>query len=86
MLDSLVPAVGAFQKNFDEKRNITEALKSSVAAAEAGMQATAEMRAKVGRGSYRQDGTVGVRDGGATAMYFLIESFARHLNAALSTG
>jgi dihydroxyacetone kinase-like protein len=83
MLDALVPAVEAFQRHLDEKGNIAEALKAAVAAAEAGMQATANMRARVGRGSYRQDGTLGVRDGGATAMYFLIESFARHLAATL---
>lgn len=79
MLDSLVPAVEAFQQSYDENKNIAEALTKAVLAAERGMQATANMKAKVGRGSYRQDGTVGVRDGGATAMYFLIESFARHL-------
>ena len=84
MLDSLVPAVETFQKNLDENENIAKALKAAVSAAEAGMQATAKMKARVGRGSYRQDGTVGVRDGGATAMYYLIESFVRHLNAALS--
>ena len=61
-----------------------EALRA-FSAAEAGMQATASMRAKVGRGSYRQDGTVGVRDGGATAMYFLVESFTKYLSAALAS-
>jgi dihydroxyacetone kinase-like protein len=85
MLDSLVPAVEAFRKELEKKRSITEVLKATATAAEAGMQATANMKAKLGRGSYRPDGTVGVRDGGATAMYFLIESFTRHLNAALST-
>ncbi|MDD5039338.1 MAG: dihydroxyacetone kinase subunit L [Dehalococcoidales bacterium] len=85
ILDSLVPSVEAFQRNFAEKGDIAEAMKSAVLAAEAGMQTTANMRARVGRGSYRQDGTMGIRDGGATAMYFLIESFARHLNATLST-
>ena len=82
MLDSLVPAVNAFQGSFEENGDIAEALQAAVAAAEAGMQATADMKAKVGRGSYRPDGTVGVRDGGATAMYFLVESFTRHLNTA----
>ena len=85
MLDTLVPAVAAFKKSLDEKMSIAEALKAAVSAAEAGMQATASMRAKVGRGSYRQNGTVGVRDGGATAMYFMAESFARHLTAALAS-
>ena len=84
MLDSLVPAVETFQRNLDKRESFAEALNAAVLAAEAGMQATAGMKARVGRGSYRQDGTVGVRDGGATAMYYLIESFVRHLNAALS--
>jgi dihydroxyacetone kinase-like protein len=79
MLDSLVPAVEAFQRTFHEKKDITEALKAAVSAAEAGMLATDNMKAKFGRGSWRPDGTVGKRDGGATAFYFMIESFARHL-------
>jgi len=83
MLDSLVPAVEAFKNSLNEERSTAEAMKAAVSAAEAGMQATADMKAKVGRGSYRQDSTVGVRDGGAAAMYFLVESFARHLTASL---
>lgn len=79
MLDALVPAVAAFKKSLEDHESDSEAMSAAVAAAEAGVQATEQMRAKVGRGSYRQDGTVGVRDGGATAIYFLIESFARHL-------
>jgi len=85
MLDSLVPAVEAFEKSLNKKKSTAEAMQAAVSAAEAGMQATASMRAKVGRGSYRQDGTVGVRDGGATAMYFLVESFAKYLTAALAS-
>jgi phosphoenolpyruvate---glycerone phosphotransferase subunit DhaL len=79
MLDSLVPAVETFQRSFTEKEDIAEALKAAVSAAEAGMRATDQMKAKFGRGSWRPDGTVGKRDGGATAFYFMIESFARHL-------
>lgn len=86
MLDSLCPAVEAFKKSYSATGNTTEALKAAVAAAEEGMLATAGMKAKVGRGSYKPDGTAGVRDGGATALYFLIESFVRHLNATLGTG
>jgi dihydroxyacetone kinase-like protein len=83
MLDSLVPAVEAFRGNLKGGGNVIEALKAAASAAESGMQATANMRAKVGRGSYRQDGTIGVLDGGAAAIYYLIESFTRHLNATL---
>jgi dihydroxyacetone kinase-like protein len=79
MLDSLVPAVETFQRSFDRTDDIAEALKAAVSAAEAGMLATDTMKAKFGRGSWRPDGTAGKRDGGATAFYFMIESFARHL-------
>jgi phosphoenolpyruvate---glycerone phosphotransferase subunit DhaL len=78
MLDSLVPAVDTFQKVYNEKGDVKEALEKAVAAAEAGMKATDQMKAKFGRGSWRPDGTAGQRDGGATAFYFIIESFARH--------
>jgi phosphoenolpyruvate---glycerone phosphotransferase subunit DhaL len=83
MLDSLVPAVEAFQRSFAEKGDVAEALKAAVTAAEAGMLATDHMRAKFGRGSWRPDGTVGKRDGGATALYYIIESSARHLEELL---
>ena len=79
MLDSLVPAVETFQRSFTEKGDIVAALKAAVSAAEAGMLATDHMKAKFGRGSWRPDGTEGKRDGGATAFYYMIESFARHL-------
>lgn len=83
MLDSLVPAVETFQRSFDEKGDILKALNAAVSAAEAGMLATDHMKAKFGRGTWRPDGTVGQRDGGATAFYFMIESFARHLKELL---
>jgi dihydroxyacetone kinase-like protein len=83
MLDSLIPAMEAYEKSASKNISIIESLKAAVSEAEAGMQATANMRAKLGRGSYRQDGTIGVRDGGAVAMYYLIESFARQLNTIL---
>ncbi len=84
MLDSLVPAVETFQRSFNGNGDIVEALRAAVSAAEAGMLATDHMKAKFGRGSWRPDGTVGKRDGGATAFYFMIESFARHLRELLN--
>ena len=79
MLDSLVPAVESFQKSFNGTKNIQESLKTAVSAAYAGMISTENLKSKFGRGSWRPDGTLGKRDGGATALYFMIESFARHL-------
>lgn len=83
MLDSLVPAVEAYENSAGKNQEIIESLKAAVSEAEAGMQATANMKAKLGRGSYRQDGTIGVLDGGAVAMYYLIESFARQIDIIL---
>jgi dihydroxyacetone kinase-like protein len=84
MLDALIPAVETFRIGVNEGKNIVTSLKESVSAAQTGMQATANMKAKFGRAAYRQDGCIGVRDGGAMAMYFLIESFQRHLIATIS--
>jgi len=79
MLDSLVPAVEAFKRELKNESNLAQALNAAVTAAETGMKATVDMRAKYGRASWHREKTVGVRDAGATAMYYLIESFARHL-------
>jgi dihydroxyacetone kinase-like protein len=83
MLDSLVPAVEVFEQSYETTGNVEEALKSAAAAAEDGMKATADMKAKFGRASWRSDGGLGHRDAGAAAMYHMIESFARHLAANL---
>jgi phosphoenolpyruvate---glycerone phosphotransferase subunit DhaL len=79
MLDSLVPAFDAFKGQMLIGAEINLAVKAAVTAAEAGMQATVGMRAKHGRAQWHQEGSVGVQDAGATAVYYMIESFARHL-------
>ncbi len=79
MLDALVPAVEKFQRDIEENKDIITALNESASTAHDGMLATDKMKAKFGRASYRQDSSFGIRDGGAAATYFLIESFTRHL-------
>jgi len=83
MLDSLAPAVQAFRGKLESKAGIDRALDAGVAASEAGMQATVEMQAKHGRASRHQAGNVKIRDAGATAMYYGIESFSRHLKSCI---
>lgn len=80
MLDSLVPAVDAFQKGL-ARGDYRAAVDAAVKAAKTGMEATVNMKAKHSRASYRHDGGVGVQDAGATAMYYLIEAFGRSLLA-----
>jgi len=79
MLDALIPAVTTFKKQYQDAGNLNEALDAAIAAAEAGMKSTTDMKAKYGRASWHQEKTIGVQDAGATAMYYLIEAFARNL-------
>jgi phosphoenolpyruvate---glycerone phosphotransferase subunit DhaL len=79
MLDSLVPAVESFQQSLDKGADSKAAIEASVKASRAGAEATIGMKAKFSRASYRQDGGIGVKDAGATALYLLIESFGERL-------
>lgn len=79
MLDCLVPAVEAFKKELAGGADFKVALQAAVTAAEEGMKATTTMMSKHGRASWHREKTIGVQDAGATAMYYLIEPFARHL-------
>jgi dihydroxyacetone kinase-like protein len=81
MIDSLVPAVEAFQHAQTSGADDKAAIEAAIKAAKAGMEATVKMKAKYSRASYRQDGGIGVQDAGATAMYYLIEAFGRSFAA-----
>jgi dihydroxyacetone kinase-like protein len=79
MLDCLVPAVEAFKGETTKGSDLKKALEAAVAASEQGLKATVNMVSKHGRASWHREKTVGVQDAGATALYYMIESFARHL-------
>jgi phosphoenolpyruvate---glycerone phosphotransferase subunit DhaL len=77
MLDALVPAIEAFRSEVEAGAGAAKALAAAAEAGEKGMEATTGMIAKFGRASWRREDSVGVRDAGAAAMHFLIQSFAR---------
>lgn len=79
MLDSLIPAVNSFKKAIDSKLEYKEALLSIIDAAEAGAKATKDMKAKHSRASWREESSIGVQDGGATAVYLFIKYFINRL-------
>ena len=83
MLDALVPAVDAFQEGFTGGTDNKVVLEAVIKAAKTGAEATVKMKAKFSRASYRPDGAVGLQDAGATATYYLIESFAQSLIARI---
>ena len=82
VMDAVIPAVAALEQGIGEGEDFAGTLDKAAAAAEAGMNATTAMKAKFGRASWRTDGAVGLKDGGATAMYYLIKSFTTHLAGA----
>jgi len=79
MLDSLIPAVEALRSGSVQQPGIIKILHSVIQASERGMNATAGMKAKFGRVSWRPDGGLGAKDGGAAAMHFIITSFTAGL-------
>jgi len=80
LLDALVPAVLAFGKGIGVGSEVSQALDAGVSAARSGMYATEQMKARFGRASRRPDGALGIQDAGATAMYYIIDCFARELH------
>jgi phosphoenolpyruvate---glycerone phosphotransferase subunit DhaL len=76
MLDALIPAVEAMRGALDAGNNLPDILNRGAAAAEAGMQATKNMQARKGRGSYLGDRSVGHQDPGATGAYLLVKAAA----------
>jgi len=79
MLDCIAPAADAFRKQLEAGSDLKKSLEAAIAAADQGVKATVQMMSKHGRASWHRENTIGVQDAGATAMYYVIESFARHL-------
>jgi dihydroxyacetone kinase-like protein len=76
VLDTLIPAVEAFRREVESRTDISTAVTAAVTAAEEGMKATTKMKAKFGRAQWFQERSIGIQDGGATAIYYMIKSFA----------
>lgn len=79
MLDCIAPAADAFRKQLEEGSDLKKSLEEAISAADQGVKATIQLMSKHGRASWHRENTIGVQDAGATAMYYIIESFARHL-------
>ncbi|GAB6983886.1 dihydroxyacetone kinase subunit DhaL [Nocardioides pyridinolyticus] len=74
LLDAIAPAVEALQRAEATGADLTTATEQAAAAAAAGRDATAAMTARVGRGSYLGDRSMGHVDAGATSMAQLFQS------------
>ena len=74
LLDALIPAIENLKNS--SVRDEKQALDSAVNSAGEGMKATINMKAKFGRAQWFHEGGIGIQDGGATAIYYMIKSFA----------
>jgi len=76
MLDALAPAVAELSAEARKGSDERAAARAAARAAEQGMKATIAMVAKCGRARAFQERSVGVQDGGATAIFYLVKAFA----------
>jgi dihydroxyacetone kinase-like protein len=79
LLDTLCPAVRSLEKAANEHRSLEDALQEFESAAEAGMESTKDMIAKMGRASRLGERTLGHQDAGATSCYLILRAMARRL-------
>lgn len=80
VLDALVPAVQALADEQEKGSDLSAAMRAAVGAAEQGAKATSAMVAKRGRAKVFGERNLGVQDGGATAVFYMIEAFADSLD------
>ncbi len=76
LIDTLVPAVEAFDKDITEEQSFSTALDVMKSAAEKGRDSTKEMVAKKGRASRLGERSKGVLDAGATSCCLILSSIA----------
>lgn len=83
LLDTLEPAIDAFDKATAEGKPFTEALDALVAAAEVGRDSTINLVAKIGRASRLGERSLGVLDAGATSCAIILKELSQGARARL---
>ncbi|PTE10487.1 dihydroxyacetone kinase subunit DhaL [Mesorhizobium helmanticense] len=76
LLDTLVPAIEAFDAANADGKPFPEALDALVVAAEEGRDSTRDLVAKIGRASRLGERSVGVLDAGATSCALILKALA----------
>lgn len=83
LLDTLVPAIEAFDASNASGKSFAEALDTLVAAAEVGRDSTINLVAKIGRASRLGDRSLGVLDAGATSCAIILKELSLGARARL---
>ena len=82
LLDTLMPAINAFDKEIDSK-NFYDLLNDLIEASGKGMNSTKNMIAKFGRGSRLGEASKGHLDVGAVSCHFVLQSIANTMKHLL---
>ena len=77
MLDALHPAAEAFSAALDRGLALDAAWAEAIAAAEAGLAATASMHPRLGRASYLGERAIGNPDAGAAGVVVWMRAMGR---------
>ncbi|OQP87205.1 dihydroxyacetone kinase subunit L [Rhizobium rhizosphaerae] len=83
LIDTLVPAIEAFDAATSAGRSFAEALDALVAAAEAGRDSTLNLVARIGRASRLGERSLGVLDAGATSCAIILKTLCEGARARL---
>ena len=76
LIDTLIPAVSAYETAINEGNTFYDALEVLKKAAEKGYLSTKDMKAKIGRASRLGERSVGVLDPGAVSCYLILETMS----------
>lgn len=85
LLDTLIPAINAFDEANNKGSPFSQALDALSAAAEAGRDSTLNLVAKIGRASRLGERSIGVLDAGATSCALILTDFSAHAKKRLQT-
>jgi phosphoenolpyruvate---glycerone phosphotransferase subunit DhaL len=79
LVDTLVPAIDAFNAAVASEKSFKEALEDMKVAAEKGKESTRDMVAKIGRASRLGERSRGILDAGATSCNLILQSMANSI-------
>ena len=79
VLDALAPAVESLAAEQQKGSDLRTATQEAALACEQGMKATVDMVAKHGKHRVFAEKSVGVQDGGATVLHYMVDATARYV-------
>ncbi|RYX97341.1 MAG: dihydroxyacetone kinase subunit L [Comamonadaceae bacterium] len=84
LIDTLVPALAAYQETLVDGGDFAAALTAMSVAAEKGRDSTKELQARIGRSARLGPRSIGVLDAGATSCCLILQTMATSLQAQLA--